>query len=77
MSGEVKFGRTVDRWIRGDIATVPIVGLNPALEFAPTGERLEAANRIGDIERGQLVELNRVGETWNVVLSSIPFREQS
>ena len=68
MSGEVKFGRTVERWDRGKSSNVEIMAMvratGPAWE--PTGEVIAAENVIGDVERGSFVSVVEVGASWHL-----------
>jgi hypothetical protein len=64
MSGEVKFGRVVDRWAVGSTANVPIMAMVHATGpvWQPTGEVIQATNSICDVAAGSCVAVVDLGK---------------
>jgi len=69
MSGEVKFGRTVERWIRGATVNIPIMRMACAtgVRWDPTGEVLLAQNNVTDVEPGSFVSVVDLGHSSHLI----------
>ena len=74
MSGEVKFGVTVDRWLRGTAANVPIMENRgtTGMWMVATGEVIQATNAMRDLEPGAWVTIVCVGGSWHLNTAAIP-----
>ena len=69
MSGEVKFGRTVERWVRGATVNIPIMRMACATgpRWEPTGEVISARNNFCDVEQGSFVAVVDLGTSSHLI----------
>jgi hypothetical protein len=69
MSGELKFGRTVERWIRGATVNIPIMRMACAtgVRWEPTGEVISAQNNWCDVEPGSFVAVVDLGMSSHLI----------
>ena len=69
MSGEVKFGRVVDRWAVGTTANVPIMAMVRATgpHFEATGEVVSAKNNIRDVGPNAFVHVLDCNGVWHLI----------